>query len=60
MDQRTIITENTYVTNFNADGQANGVELMTDENKEKVRELHSLYGFKLPLWLRDNVRTKVK
>ena len=36
------------------------VELMTDENKEKVRELHSLYGFKLPVWLRDNVRTKVK
>ena len=35
------------------------VELMTDENKEKVRELHSLYGFELPLWLRNKVKTKV-
>lgn len=35
------------------------VELMTDENKEKVRELHSLYGFELPLWLSNKVKTKV-
>jgi len=44
MDQRTIITENTYVTNFNADGQANGVELMTDERGHMYPVSHLFAG----------------
>lgn len=44
MDQRTIITENTYVTNFNADGQAVGVELMTDERGHMYPISHLFQG----------------
>lgn len=38
------ITQNTYVTNFNADGQANGVELMTDERGHMYPISHLFQG----------------
>jgi len=44
MEQRTIITDNTYVTNFNADGQTAGVELMTDERGHMFPIAHLFQG----------------
>lgn len=38
------ITENTYVTNFNADGQNEGVELMTDERGHMYPISHLFQG----------------
>lgn len=38
------ISSNTYVTNFNADGQANGVELMTDERGHMYPISHLFNG----------------
>lgn len=44
MDPRTIITANTYVTNFNADGQSAGIELMTDERGHMYPIAHLFQG----------------
>lgn len=38
------ISTNTYVTNFNADGQANGIELMTDERGHMYPISHLFQG----------------
>lgn len=39
-----MISRNTYVTNFNADGQANGIELMTDEKGHMYPISHLFQG----------------